>query len=37
MDSCCFIELALQSVGKHEASRENGFSKNFSMQHSMKR
>jgi predicted nucleic acid-binding protein len=23
MDSCCFIELALQSVGKHEASREN--------------
>lgn len=23
MDSCCFIELALQSAGKHEASREN--------------
>lgn len=23
MDSCCFIELALQAVGKHETSREN--------------
>jgi hypothetical protein len=23
MDSCCFIELALQSVGKHEVEREN--------------
>jgi predicted nucleic acid-binding protein len=23
MDSCCFIELAVQSIGKHEADREN--------------
>jgi predicted nucleic acid-binding protein len=23
MDSCCFIELALQSIGKHETAREN--------------
>jgi predicted nucleic acid-binding protein len=23
MDSCCFIELALQSIGKHEAARED--------------
>jgi predicted nucleic acid-binding protein len=23
MDSCCFIELALQSIGKHETNREN--------------
>jgi predicted nucleic acid-binding protein len=23
MDSCCFIELALQSIGKHEAGRED--------------
>ena len=23
MDSCCFIELALQSIGKHETGREN--------------
>ena len=23
MDSCCFIELALQSIGKHETDREN--------------
>src|ERR1035438_7410202 len=23
MDSCCFIELALQVIGKHEAGRED--------------
>jgi len=23
LDSCCFIELALQSIGKHETAREN--------------